>query len=319
MKPITETAIIGAGIMGHGIAQLFATAGYSVCLYDLHEEILRSATASIEKSLSLFAKNGLLSQEQVKEALDRISFTTDLAKAVERADFITEAIPEKVELKWDLYEKIEQLAPEDAILASNTSTIPISRLARFVKRPQRMVITHYFNPAYLVPLVEIVKHEATTDDVVASTLATMKRIGKAPVLLKKEVPGFIANRLQAAVVREAFHLLEEGVAEPEDLDTAMKEGPGFRWAFIGPFETVDFGGLDTWQKVMDNLSPELCNEAKAPEAITRLVEEGKLGVKTGSGIYPYTARQVERAIKLRDSQLISLLARKMDGIREEKE
>ncbi|MET3292714.1 UNVERIFIED_CONTAM: 3-hydroxybutyryl-CoA dehydrogenase [Brevibacillus sp. OAP136] len=312
MKEIKQVAVIGAGIMGHGIAQIFAAAGFSVRLYDIHEHMLQKAKEAIEASLSLFVTHGMISVEQKEQALGNISLTISLAEAVADADFITEAIPEKVELKWEIYRQIEELAREDAVVASNTSTIPITQLARYAKYPERMIITHYFNPAYLVPLVEVVKHEKTATSVVELTLETMKRIGKVPVLLQKEIVGFIANRLQAAVVREAFHLLEEGVAGAAQIDAAMKAGPGFRWAFIGPFETLDFGGVDTWQSAMNNVAPELCNATQAPAMINQLVERGELGVKTGSGIYAHTPETVAAAIELRDQRFLSLLHSKQN-------
>jgi 3-hydroxybutyryl-CoA dehydrogenase len=180
-------------------------------------------------------------------------------------------------------------------------------LAEKSSSAHRMIITHFFNPAQLVPLVEIVKHEKTDDSVVELTMELMVKIGKTPILLKKEVPGFIANRLQAAIVREAFHLLKEGVADACDIDTAVTAGPGFRWAFIGPIETADFGGLDTWKRVMDNLAPELDQSERAPEILNERVEKGNLGTKSGQGIYSYADISVAEKIKKRDENFIHLL------------
>ncbi|MDR7317278.1 3-hydroxyacyl-CoA dehydrogenase family protein [Brevibacillus nitrificans] len=301
-----QVAVIGSGVMGHGIAQEYALAGYTVFLYDLQESFLLKAKQSVENSLSLLVKEQVISEQAKQDALERIVLTTDLQAAVAKADVITEAIPEVIEMKWDLFEKLEQFAKEDAIIASNTSTFSIARLIEKAKTPQRIIITHFFNPAQLVPLVEIVRHEKTSNAVVSRTMELMVEIGKSPVLLKKDVPGFIANRLQTALMREAFSLLKEGVADAREIDTVMKDGIGFRWAFVGPIETADFGGLDTWKRVIDNLAPELNASQKAPELIDELVKKGELGTKTGSGIYSYADTSVEEKWKQRDEQFIRL-------------
>jgi 3-hydroxyacyl-CoA dehydrogenase len=310
---IRKVAVVGAGVMGHGIAQLYALAGFPVSLHDIREEYLDGAFRAMEDSLSLLVKEEFVTEAQKKEALRRVSRTTDLEEAVKEADFVTEAIPEVLEMKWELFGRLERLAKPDAIIASNTSTLPISRMAKHSATPHRMIITHFFNPAQLVPLVEIVKHEKTTGPVVETTTELMRKIGKRPVLLKKEVPGFIANRLQAAIVREAFHLLNEGVADARDIDAAITAGPGFRWAFTGPIETVDFGGLDTWKRVIDNLAPELDRRESAPERIVESVRVGNLGTKTGKGIFSYSDVSVSEKIRERDTNLIRLLKMKRDG------
>lgn len=301
-----QAAVIGSGVMGHGIAQEYALAGYTVSLYDLKEEWLSKARHNVETSLSLLVREQVISEQAKQDALERIILTTDLQAAVAQADVITEAIPEVLELKWELFEKLEQYAKQDAIIASNTSTFSIKKLIEKAKTPQRFIITHFFNPAQLVPLVEIVRDEKTADEVVSAVMEIMVKIGKSPVLLKKDVPGFIANRLQAALMREAFYLLQEGVADAEQIDTVMKDGIGFRWAFVGPIETADFGGLDTWKRVIDNLAPVLDASQKAPALIAERVAKGELGTKTGSGIYAYADKSVEEKLKARDEQFIRL-------------
>jgi 3-hydroxybutyryl-CoA dehydrogenase len=300
---IKTISVIGSGVMGHGIAQIFAMNGYNVFLYDLNEGLLKKALSQIDQNLSLLVKEAGLPEEKKAEAMARISLFSSLKESVETADFIIEAIPEILELKWSVYQQLDQFAPADAIVASNTSTFPISRLTEKSERADRMIITHFFNPAQTVPLVEIVKGESTTDGTAKKTVELMKRIGKVPVELKKETPGFIANRLQAALMREAFHLLEEGVASAEEIDKAVTAGPGFRWSVSGPFEIADFGGLDTWKRVLDQLSPQLSKEESAPDLINKHVQENQLGAKTGKGIYPYQEdtfreKQQERELKL---------------------
>ncbi|WP_134701917.1 3-hydroxyacyl-CoA dehydrogenase family protein [Ammoniphilus sp. YIM 78166] len=299
-------AVIGSGVMGHGITQLYALAGYPVYMYDIREELVEKGMQLIEKNLTLLVVEGVITDEQKWSAIERIMLTTDMQEAVREADIVTEAIPELIELKWDLYQKLEQYCQPNAIIASNTSTFPIAKLIEKSTTTHRMLITHFFNPAQLVPLVEIVKHESVPNEVVQKTEEILRRIGKTPVLLKKDVPGFIANRLQAAIVREAFYLLKEGVADAKDIDAAVTNGPGFRWAFSGPIETADYGGLDTWKRVMDNLAPELDKSQQAPLLIDELVQQGKLGTKTGAGIFEYTTTQVDKKIKQRDEYLIRL-------------
>jgi 3-hydroxybutyryl-CoA dehydrogenase len=303
---IKNIAIIGSGVMGTSIAQSFAVSGYAVTLNDVKEELLLKAKNRIFANLSLLEEEAGIDKGQKQSALTNIDYTADIEDAVREADFIIEAIPEVIEWKWELYEKLERVMKEDAIVASNTSTFPISRLMEKASFADRMIITHFFNPGHLVPLVEIVKHPQTTSRVVDATLDLMGRIGKSPVLLKKEISGFIANRLQTALMREAFYLLKEGVASARDIDTAITSGPGFRWAFTGPIEIADFGGLDTWQRVFDNVAPDLDQCTEAPAIIRELAEQGKLGTKSGEGIYKYDDNLISQKLEERDRNFIKL-------------
>lgn len=303
---IRNIAIIGSGVMGSSIAQSFAVSGYSVILNDIKEEFLIKAKERIFENLSLVAVEAGLGKREKASALADINYTVDLKEAVREADFIVEAIPEVIELKWDLYQKLERIMKPDAIVASNTSTFPISRLMEKASFADRMMITHFFNPGHLVPLVEMVKHPQTKEVVVDATLDLIHRIGKSPILLKKEIPGFIANRLQTALMREAFYLLKEGVASARDIDMAITAGPGFRWAFTGPIEIADFGGLDTWQHVFENVAPDLDQSTQAPAIIRELVEQGKLGTKSGEGIYQYDEVTILQKLNERDRNFIKL-------------
>ncbi len=311
---IDNTAVIGAGIMGRGIALVYALNGCRVRLYDAANTALERAKALIDADLTLMVDEGLCSTAARLKALDDILVTDSLADAVGSAGLITEAVPEQLELKWQVFASIEAFARPGAVIASNTSTLPLSELARHLERPERMIITHFFNPAHLVPLVEVVKAENTPAQAVAETLAFLRRAGKLPVVLKREVLGFIANRLQAAVVREAMSLVYSGVADMHDVDTAMTCGPGFRWSIIGPLETADFGGLDTWQSVMNNLAPELDDSRTAPALIKELNRQGHLGVKTGQGFYGYPSGEiVAEKIRKRDLAFIRLLKMRSVG------
>ncbi|MFE4142325.1 3-hydroxyacyl-CoA dehydrogenase family protein [Peribacillus sp. YIM B13472] len=309
---IKKIAIIGSGVMGSGIAQSFAVSGYFVTINDIKEELLYHAQNRISENLSLLIEEGALTGQEKQGALANITYSVDLEEAVRDADFIIEAIPEVIELKLNLYQQMEEIIKPDAIVASNTSTFPISQLMEKSSFADRMVITHFFNPGHLVPLVEIVQHDETKPEIVKTTMDLMRKIGKSPILLKKEIEGFIANRLQTALMREAFYLLKEGVADAEDIDTAITAGPGFRWAFTGPIEIADFGGLDTWQRVFDNVSPVLDQSKEAPDLIRDLVAKGKLGTKSGEGIFTYEGSTVSQKINERDRNFIKLGKLKME-------
>jgi 3-hydroxybutyryl-CoA dehydrogenase len=290
--------------MGSSIAQSFAVSGYAVTLNDINEELLQKAKKRIFENLSLIVEEAGLDEQQRQCALANIDYKADLEEAVREADFIIEAIPEVIDWKWELYQKLERMMKADAIVASNTSTFPISSLMEKASFADRMMITHFFNPGHLVPLVELVKHEQTKESVVEETIELLRRIGKTPILLKKEINGFIANRLQTALMREAFYLLNEGVASARDIDTAVTAGPGFRWAFTGPIEIADFGGLDTWQRVFDNVAPDLDQSTEAPAIIKNLAEQGKLGTKSGEGIYEYDENIISQKLDERDRNFI---------------
>jgi 3-hydroxybutyryl-CoA dehydrogenase len=299
-------AVIGAGVMGHGIAQLFAQAGSAARLHDVEPARLAAGLAALESSLELLVEEEVLSPQEAAAARARVRPTTSLAAALAGASLVVEAIPELLEAKQELFDRIERVVAADALIASNTSTLPVSRLAQRVGRPGRMVITHFFNPAQLVPLVEVLPHPQMTPADVERVMEAMRRIGKHPVRLRQEVPGFVANRLQAALVREAFHLVELGVASLEEIDAVVTEGPGVRWPLIGPIETADLGGLDTWLRLLDNLSPELSRTERAPQAIRERVARGELGAKTGRGLLEGTGPATEQRIRERDRFLIRL-------------
>ncbi|MDD9149085.1 3-hydroxyacyl-CoA dehydrogenase family protein [Sporolactobacillus sp. CQH2019] len=299
-------AIIGSGVMGRGIAQSFAVGGYSVTINDIKTAFLEKARQNIEDNLSLMVEAGQLTNDQKKEAASRISYSIDQKDSVSDADLIIEAIPEDINMKWNLYQNLEQIKKPEAVVSSNTSTFPISKLTEKTSFDGRFIITHFFNPAHLVPLVEIVKKDETDPEVADEVINLLKQIGKSPILLKKEINGFIANRLQTALVREAFSLVDKGIASAEDVDKAITDGPGFRWAFVGPIRTAEFGGLDTWKHVIDNIAPELDKSEGAPEIINRLVAEGKLGTKTGEGLFTYSGNEVQEALNQRDRQFVQL-------------
>ncbi|MCL6517284.1 3-hydroxyacyl-CoA dehydrogenase family protein [Alicyclobacillus sp.] len=302
-----RTSVLGAGVMGHGIALLHAVAGFDVRLYDVAPGPLERALGEIDRSLERMRQAGWLTDEEARQARTRLHPVTDLHEAVAGSTWITEAIPEVLSLKHELYQQLEEQVDATTVIASNTSTLPLAELTAHARHPERFIITHYFNPAQWVPLVEVVRGEATDPGVTERTVDLLRRMGKTPVLLKKDTPGFIANRLQAALVREAFSLLEEGVADARDIDLALTAGPGFRWAFIGALCTADFGGLDTWQRVCANLFPVLSNATEPPAWLKKKVAEGALGAKTGRGIFDYAPGELEARLDERDDAFVQLM------------
>ena len=268
-------AILGGGLMGHGIAQVFACAGHDVRITDPIEEALARIVGRIAANLDALGLD--------KGALRRVEVAPTLAACVADADYVIEAAPENLELKQDLFAEVERAAPASAILASNTSVIPIGRIVAKVRTKARALGTHWWNPPYLVPLVEVVRAEQTSDAAVAATLALLKRVGKAPVEVKKDTPGFVGNRLQHALWREAIALIEEGVCDAETIDAVVKSSFGARLAALGPMENADLVGLELTRAIHGYVFPAL-SRAEAPSPLLdKLIAEGRLGFKTGRG------------------------------------
>lgn len=293
--------------MGHGVAQLFAQAGKNVHIQARRQESLDQARELITNSLKIMVEKDMLTKSKMEETLSHISYTTNLYEALENADFVLESIPEVLELKLDTYEIVESVVSENTIISSNTSTFPLKDLTQRAKNPERFIITHFFNPPQLVPLVEIVKVAQTDEKVIQATYDLMKEIGRSPVILQKEVPGFIVNRIQVAMLREAFHLMEMGVATAEDIDTVMKGSMGFKWAFCGPMESQDLAGLQTTKYMVENLLPELSDVKEPPAFLTEMVENHQLGIRTGKGFYTYAENQAAQKIRKRDDDFLELL------------
>ncbi len=310
---IAKVAVLGAGTMGHGIAQLFAQFGLQVSLYDINDSVLQTAATHIRRNLELVASEQSAqsistTRLDVQSVVNLIEYTTDLKVAVQDADLVVEAAPERLEVKQTLYRQMEPLIKSSALVASNTSSYPLAQLSEGIAFAERMIILHFFNPAILVPLVEIVKHPQAFEESLTEVIDLLRGCGKVPVVLKRDCPGFIANRLQSALLREAVFLLESGIAEAHDIDAAVKHGPGLRWALQGPFETADLGGLDVWSKVSAQLFPLLDTSPSAPDLIMRNVQQGNLGTKTGKGIYDYEHKgTLNQVLEERDRKLIRLV------------
>ena len=311
LEEIQNITVLGSGIMGHGIAQSFLLGGFSVILYDISEPILATARAHIKKNLELFSKSGLIKEADIEPCLQRLSTTTDLEKAVHAADFIVEAVPEDLDLKKDLFEKIESFCSENAIIASNTSSLTLKEIGERVKNKSRLVVTHWFNPPHIVPTVEVVKSEGTSDETADTAYGLMEKIKKSPVKINWEIPGFIVNRIQIAMVREVLNLYKKGVASAADIDRAVRGSMGFRLASIGPLLTIDLAGVKLWRSVCANLLPNIESGTTVPAALDDLIAEGDDGIKSGKGFYDYTVdfseEDLDKAIEQRDQEFLNRL------------
>jgi len=311
LEEIRNISVLGAGIMGHGIAQSFLMGGYTVMLYDIQQSILETAKAHIEKNLGLFSRSNLIEKQDIELSLQRLSTTVELSYAVEESDFVVEAVPEVLTLKQDLFEKVESFCRKDTIIASNTSSLTMGEIGVRVINRDRLVVTHWFNPPHIVPTVEVVKSEWTSEETLNTAYGLLEKIKKMPVKIRQELPGFIVNRIQMALAREVLDLYEKGVASAEDIDKAVKGSIGFRLASIGPLLTMDLGGVKLWLSVFENLLPQIQSSTDPPKALQKLVSQGHDGVKSGKGFYDYTVdfsqAGLDEAIQKRDQEFLNRL------------
>jgi 3-hydroxybutyryl-CoA dehydrogenase len=308
VEEIRKIGVVGAGLMGHGIAMELAAAGYQVSLHDLSPEILQRAMATVQVDLRTLVEAGMLTAAQAEAAPGRLRPTTDLAELARDADLVIEAVAERLEVKHAVFGQLDTLCPERTILATNSSTLTASQIAPATCRPDRVLVAHYWNPPYLLPLVEIVGGPDTSPETVQTVYAFMRHIGKNPVVLQKEAPGFIGNRLQFALFREALSLVERGVARPEDVDLVVRSSFGRRLAVAGPFEVFDLAGYDVIHNACAYVFPDLDCSKEPPALLRQRVERGELGVKTGQGFYSWT-REAADGLRRRIATALAWLNR----------
>ncbi len=306
-EDVRRTAMIGAGTMGAGMGLCFAQAGYEVILYDVEEEHLDHARERIANSQAVFVEEGLVSAEDARAARNRIDGTTDLAQALDGVQYVLEAAPEKLALKQELFQEMEALCPPDTVLATNTSGLSITEIASACRHPERVGGMHWANPAEIVPLVEVIRGAQTSDQTVDVIYRVTEKLGKVPVRVNKDVPGFASNRLQFAMLREALYLVQEGIVSAEDVDRTLKNGVGFRYPWLGPLETADLGGLDVFHSVAQYLLPNLSTMESTPDFFDELVAEGDLGIKTGKGFYDYEDISRDEVLRKRDLYFVRQL------------
>ena len=305
---VSVVVVVGAGTMGPGIAGNFARAGCTVRLVDLTNELLQRGMHRLWDAQEVLVAADLLSGQESADALGRIHPLTDLERACDQAQFLIEAAPEDLTLKQELFRSFDALCPPNAVLASTTSGLSITKLGGATERPALVAGMHFWNPPHIIPLVEVIKGEETTDGAADLLIEMGRRIGKRPILIQRDVPGFVGNRLQFAVLREALYLLSEGIASAEDIDIAMTAGPGLRYGLLGPLRTADLGGLDVFEAISTYLFPLLDASSSVPALLTKLVSEGKLGAKAGEGLYEYPEAHLGDIIAQRDRVLLGFLS-----------
>ena len=306
LEDITDVGVVGAGTMGAGMAQVFAQAGYTVRWYNRSAAGLQRGLSRIRGSQSLLIRHGALTADEAEAVLARL-YPTEMLTDLAGAQLVSESIVEDLPAKQAIFRALDGLCGGTAILTTNTSGLSVSRLADVVSQPQRFAGLHCANPAHIIPVAEIIKGEKTSDATCEVLTALARRLGKRPVLVQREVPGFISNRLQFALLREALHLIEAGVASAADVDAAIKHGIGLRWALFGPLEIADLGGLDVFDTIAGYLFRELDNAAEVPPVLHQRVVDGRLGVKSGGGFYDYTPEQAQALAARRDEALLALL------------
>lgn len=302
-----QIAVIGAGLMGHGIALTMARAGQYVALTDPNKEVLASAPDRMRQSMAALGD----SEEQIAKALKMIELFGNTAAAVAKANLVFECAPEKMELKQKIFAEIEEHASENCILASNTSVMPITEIMSKLRLKERAIGTHWWNPPHMIPLVEVVKTEWTSQEVAQTTFDLLADAGKTPVMVAKDVPGFIGNRLQHALWREAISLVENGICDAEAVDTVIKSSFGRRLAVLGPLENADLVGTDLTLDIHENVLHDIEARRGPSPYLETLVQDGRLGMKSGEGFRNWTPEEAD-AVRQRVARHLS----KLDGILE---
>ena len=300
MAEIRRAAVIGTGTMGPGMGAVLARAGLQTALYDVSDEALERAKAGAELAAGVLER-----LEAPKEDGGDLRFETELEAALDGADFVLEAVPEKLELKHEVFPQFEAAVGPDTILASNTSGIPITQIASVCERPERVVGMHWSNPPHLIPMIEVIPGEQTSQGTVDATSELVRRFGYHPVV-EKEVAGFVENRILYAILRECLHLVDEGIIDPEGLDLNVRWGIGYKLAVIGPMELLDMAGLDIYNAVGSYLNQDLSTSGEVSSTIRSLIEQGRLGMKTGGGIYDYTPEQIDQLRGQRAGKLVAV-------------
>ena len=309
MADIKNIAVVGAGLMGQGIAQVFATHGYRVGLTDVQEATLSDAIERIRSNLTLLAKHGIGARKDIEPILKRIHCTGDIKDACSSADFVVEAVFEKLDLKQKLFQELDAICPKKTVLATNTSVISITEIAEKAKDRKRILGTHFWNPPYLIPLVEVIKGKQTSNAAMDLTVLLLKDIGKHPVRVNKDVPGFVGNRLQHALWREALSIVEKGIADAKTVDECIRFGFGLRLPILGPLENVDMVGTDLTLDIHRYLLRYL---ERSPEPSALLIEKVKrreLGFKTGKGYQKWTPEEAKQSRERLQEYLINMIAK----------
>lgn len=306
-NPIKNITVFGPGMMGSGIAQVFAgNEDLKVTIF-IREKFEYDCMDKIKSNLQVLKENGVITEEKINGILNRISLTEDLKEAVKDADFIVECIPENMELKQDLFMRLEPICKETTIFATNTSVMSITEISEKVKDKSRLVGTHFWNPPYLIPLVEVIKSDYTSDEVMDQTMELLKKVDKHPIRVNKDVPGFVANRLQHALWREAISIVEHGIADAATVDEAIKYSFGLRLPVLGPMENSDMVGTDLTLSIHSYILKHLENSTEPSPILKEKVEAGDLGFKTGKGFQEWSSDQAKKSNEGLRDYLIKVL------------
>jgi len=311
-----ELAIIGSGTMGHSIALSASIAGFNVKIWGIDDSDIQRGKQGIDEKLNLLTTYEVVDSNEIKNIKERIYFTNSLRECVNNASFVIEGIPENLYLKQKMFQELDELCSPNVILASNTSGLSPTDIAALTSYPERTVVTHFWNPGHLIPLVEVIRGEQTSKETVNQSLELLKHMNKKPIVVQKDILGSIGNRLQYALFREAQYILEQGVASIEDIDKAVCYSIGRRLSVTGPFMTADMGGLDVFDSISTYLFPDLSNHNKSFSKMKNLIDEGNYGQKTGKGFYEWSQQQSKKMNTEREQQLIYWLKR---DLKEEKE
>lgn len=281
---VQQMVVVGSGVMGRGIAYVAAASGFDVTLVDVEQQLLASAQQELETIADKGVSCGKMTTEEVGQLFDRLRYATDLEETVKEADLVIEAVPERLEIKRMVFEKLDRHAPAECVFATNTSTMSPTEIASFTKRPERVMAMHFFNPVHRMPLVELARGLETSDETVMICETVAQQMGKETVVIQ-EFPGFVTSRISALVGNEAFYMLQEGLGTPEEIDKAIKLGLNYP---MGPFELGDLVGLDTRLNNLKYLHEKLGEKYRPAPLLEQYVKAGRLGRKTGRGVYEYS-------------------------------
>ena len=305
IEDIRNVVVIGAGTMGPGIAATFARHGYRTMLCDIEPAQIDKARRAVDFVFAIWSKGGFASDADIEAARRCLSFAVDAFAGVDEADLVLENAPERLELKRSIFATLAQRTRDTTILASDTSGIPISSLQQGVANPGRVVGMHWSNPPHLIPVIEVIRGRDTAQATLDTIVALVERLGMLPAIVDRDVPGFVENRILYAIMREALHLLDEGVASAEAIDAIVRWGIGYKLGVVGPLRLLDMAGLDIYTSVASYLNPDLCNDRGVSSTVTSKVGEGKLGLKTQAGLFEYSRDEIEALARERARLLVA--------------